>query len=144
MTIAALMMKRLLIGHNRRFIAAFKFDCRNCRQQFWFRVGAGMTISANGSERIWIFFQQIHCQRGRAVSRPHRLMRWSLDSFRRRLRGVMTINTGNRFRQIGTAILADMIYVVEGHLAQLRFLRQHDCLWRFCLGAGCVNQRAGC
>jgi hypothetical protein len=90
-----------------------------------------MTIVADRADCIRILFRKFHRQCRRAISRPHSLVRWVLGSFGRRLRCVMTLNTFNLFRTIGTVILSDVIEVIEFDCAEFRICAQRNHLGRF-------------
>ena len=88
-----------------------------------------MTIGTNVyHRRIGILLKQFGSERSSAVSRPDCLVRWMLQSFCGRLRGVVSLDTLDGFRPISTAIFRDVIEMVKRNLAQLRFLRQDHCL----------------
>ena len=46
-TLATIAVKRLLIGQNRRLVAALKLELRNLRQKFWLGFRARVTVSAD-------------------------------------------------------------------------------------------------
>src|SRR5436190_23269326 len=94
MTRAAVVMKRLLVRHDCSFGCAFQLHRRNFRQKFWLLISSRVTICADIDDGCGIFLEQLCRQRGCAISREGCLVRWMLNSFRRRLRRVVTVNAG--------------------------------------------------
>src|SRR5256714_7944852 len=119
MTRAAVVMKRLLVRHGCSFCCAFELHRRNFRQKFWLLISSRVTICARIDDRRRIFLEQLCRQRRRAISRKGCLVRWMLDSFRRRLRGVMTVNAGKLTVPTWTAFFTDVFQVIESYLTQL-------------------------
>ena len=75
---AAIVMKRLLISHDGRFAAAFKFHGRNLGQQLRLSISARMTIGAGVDDCCRILFKQFSSQGRRAICRPNRFVWWML------------------------------------------------------------------
>ena len=77
-----------------------------------------MTI---GADIYWwstrIFLQKIGSQCCSPIRRKGRLVWWMFDHFRGRLRRMMTLDAGNRFGPIDTAILRDVLDVAELYTA---------------------------
>ena len=108
-TTSAVAMKRLLIGHDGRFGTSFEFHLRRLWQKLWLRVGARMTVITDRSHGVRIFVEQLRCQSRCSISGPNGSVRRMLQSLSRRLGRVMTINAGNLFGAVGTAILGDVL-----------------------------------
>ncbi len=126
MALAAGMMKSLLVVHDRRFGVVFQLDLRNFRQQLGRLARARVAVGAFSDHRARILFQKIQRQSSRTVGRPGGLVRWTLGRLAGWLRRVMTIHTGSRPGEIGTAILGKVLQMIERDLAQFCFLCQHN------------------
>jgi len=109
MTTATVAMKRLLISHDGGFGAAFKLDLWYLRQKLRLRVGARVTVSTDGSDRVRIFVEQLRCQSRGSIRGPNGFVRRMLQSLSQGLGRVMTINASDWFRSIGTAIFRDVL-----------------------------------
>src|SRR5207245_6402961 len=75
MTTATVAMKRLLISHDGGFGAAFKLDLWYLRQKLRLRVGARVTVSTDGSDRVRIFVEQLRCQSRGSIRGPNGFVR---------------------------------------------------------------------
>src|SRR6266571_3194457 len=104
MAAAAVVVKGLLICHDRRLGAAFKLHLRYFRQELWFCVSASMTIATDGSNSVRIFLRQFHCQGRGSICRPNGLMRRVFECLGYGLRRVMAVNAGKLFRTVWTAV----------------------------------------
>lgn len=77
-----------------------------------------------------VLLQQIRRQRRGPIRRPRRFVWWMLDHFRRRLRGVVTLDARDRFRSVNAAILRSVIEVAKLDAAQLGVRsKNHFVLW---------------
>ena len=119
MTRAAVVMKRLLVRHDRSFCSAFELHRRNFRQKFWLLISSRVTICAGIDDHRRIFLEQLCRQRGCAISREGCLVRWMLRRFRRRLRRVVTVNARKLTIPIWITFLSDVFQVIESYLTQL-------------------------
>jgi hypothetical protein len=131
MTTAAVAMKRLLVGHNRRIGAAFKLDLRNLRQQLRLGIGPCMAIATDGAQGVCVLGKQVQRHRGGPIGRPNRFVWRMLEGFGRGLRSVMAIYTSELSRAVNTAVLSDVIEVVELDRPKFRIRTQRYCLRRF-------------
>ena len=79
-----------------------------------------MAIAANvHRRRTGVFLQEIQGQRCGPIGRPGSFVWRMLGRFRRRLRRVMTLDTGNGLGSVDTAVLCYVIDVTLLHAAQL-------------------------
>lgn len=119
-------MKRLLICESDHCRTRFVLDLRECRQQFGYLTGAGMTISTSRDSRRSLILG--NCRGLGGPRRPERRMLGQLASRSGRM---MTLDTRDRARAVNNILARIVAHVIKGDGAELVVLPQHNDLRYF-------------